>query len=61
MKNFYIWRRKPLKDCNLQSLVACIKFCWGTLPTKKRYWARKRLIKIANCLAKDKHKRMWEI
>ena len=57
---YYIWRRRPLKDCDPHNLVACIKFCWDTLSARKRRWARKQLIKIANRLAKDKYKKIWK-
>ena len=51
-KDIIYFRRKPLEDCDPSYLSACIKHCWKDISGKHRRWAKRKLFKIANNLAR---------
>ncbi len=53
MRNYMLYHRRNLKDCAPNMLSACIKYCWGHITGKRRRWAKQKLYKIANVLAKE--------
>jgi len=55
MKNYFIWNHLKLKDCSFAEILNCIKYCWYVVPIGKQKKLRKKLIKIANKVAKYKY------
>lgn len=53
MKNYILYNGRNLKSCSPVMLSACIKYCWGHITGKRRRWAKQKLYKIANVLAKE--------
>lgn len=55
---YFIWRRKPIKNCDPEQLMACLKFCWDAISSRKRKIIKRKLIKLTIFAAKEKYKQI---